>query len=502
MPSLTISILLFLLAHHLAAQPNNLVSNPSFEVYLDCPIDHAGVARVYQPQKYVQDWVSPTLGTPDFLHNCYLVRFFPADSNFIGVPYGWGGYVPAHEGQGYCGLFVYARSSLSGPYPQNREYLQVELTKPMVSGREYCVQFYTRPWDTTTNTSSFGNSLFASRHIGAHFSKERLVNLSGSNLDISISSPHIAASELLNDPSRWTPVSGVYTAEGGERWITIGNFVRDEITWPAMELLSLGSFNVGPHFRDTASYYFIDDVSVHELDSAVLMPYLDNYPVCDAFPQTISAREGFDNYRWSTGDENRTATIDQPGLYWVETSYAGCFKPARDTVIVIAHAPPVVDIGPNISACDLEPGENVVLKNATPLNNYHWSNGLIYDSMVVYKPGTYTLLTRHVCGDISDEMTITECASNLFLPNVITPESNDINAVFAPSGQNVELLLLEIYDNWGHRLYRGFSTDSQWNGRTSDGRLVNPGVYVYKVRARNTLDGSESERIGDITVIR
>jgi hypothetical protein len=102
----------------------------------------------------------------------------------------------------------------------------------------------------------------------------------------------------------------------------------------------------------------------------------------------------------------------------------------------------------------------------------------------------------------SDEIEVFGCTSAIYIPNIITPQSNDLNAVFLPSGLHIEILSLEVYDVWGHRVFRSLQPSSGWNGTTTDGRYVNPGVFVYRLRYQNTLTGEILEKIGDLTVIR
>jgi hypothetical protein len=62
----------------------------------------------------------------------------------------------------------------------------------------------------------------------------------------------------ITDTLNWTKISGIYTAEGGEEWITIGNFFNDDET-TAIEFLG-GEGSI-------VSYYALDDVSIQSLSS-------------------------------------------------------------------------------------------------------------------------------------------------------------------------------------------------------------------------------------------
>jgi hypothetical protein len=64
--------------------------------------------------------------------------------------------------------------------------------------------------------------------------------------------------EIISDSAHWTLVSGLYQADGGETWLTIGNFNKDEETAQGMEYTN-GSA--------PGTYFVIDMVSVIPLDS-------------------------------------------------------------------------------------------------------------------------------------------------------------------------------------------------------------------------------------------
>jgi len=87
----------------------NLVPNPGFEEYFQCP-------GSYNPQgsdrNFAPGWVSPTLGTPDLFNRCSFGN--------AGVPHNWAGVAHAHKGYGYSGIYVWINNN------NYREYLSAE----------------------------------------------------------------------------------------------------------------------------------------------------------------------------------------------------------------------------------------------------------------------------------------------------------------------------------------------------------------------------------------
>jgi gliding motility-associated-like protein len=94
----------------------------------------------------------------------------------------------------------------------------------------------------------------------------------------------------------------------------------------------------------------------------------------------------------------------------------------------------------------------------------------------------------------------------IFIPNVFSPNGDDINDVFAIIANREVTLIrnLVLYDRWGGVLWEGtnFVADGTfgWDG-TSGGELMLPGVYVWSAEIEFR-DGSTDVRAGDVTLVR
>jgi gliding motility-associated-like protein len=71
----------------------------------------------------------------------------------------------------------------------------------------------------------------------------------------------------------------------------------------------------------------------------------------------------------------------------------------------------------------------------------------------------------------------------LLLPNAFTPNNDQLNDRFGISNlflmQSMEYF--EIYDRWGAKMWTTNNLNDTWDG-TFKGNLVNPGMYMYKVK--------------------
>ena len=106
----------------------------------------------------------------------------------------------------------------------------------------------------------------------------------------------------------------------------------------------------------------------------------------------------------------------------------------------------------------------------------------------------------------SDSIAIEEkCPLILYIPNVFSPNGDNINDFFKVSVEQVRRFRMEIFSRWGERMY--YTEDSQegWNGNTASGQSALPGVYVYHIFAEGYNGKGElvSEQLsGDLTLLR
>ena len=223
-------ILLVLIANLAKAQ--NLVPNASFEQLDSCSqinqLNATLASPWFQPVKYLNYNVEES-SSSDLFNIC-------TSNPNSSVPSNDRGYQVPHEGNGYVGICTY------DPYWSDiREYIEVRLTQALVSNKKYSVEFYISLSDITSR---------ASNNMGVHFSKDSL--LAENFIPLIDYIPQIECTTVVTNKTEWTKISGEYTANGGERFMTIGNFRNDQNT--TVQLLGSG--------LPGAAYYIIDNVSV------------------------------------------------------------------------------------------------------------------------------------------------------------------------------------------------------------------------------------------------
>jgi len=233
-----IAIMIFL--PMLCMAQGNLVPNPSFEEYSDCP--NNGGEWWYTPY-----WNNANGSSPDYFNVCSLPDIFPPDTfPRLGVPLNLFGQQDANSGHAYMGLYGVQMGN-----SEWREYVQIELTKPLHHRVRYAVSFY---------VSLSESSRYAVSTLGAHLSVNAI---SSNDLLVLDAVPQILPDPLqpITDTIDWVLITDtMVSTHGGERFITIGNFFSD------LESDTF-FFNPEPPLGNRFAYYYIDDVSVIALDS-------------------------------------------------------------------------------------------------------------------------------------------------------------------------------------------------------------------------------------------
>lgn len=210
------------------AMAQNLVPNHDFSSHVYCP---AGINQ--SELEIVSEWNQTTRGTPDYYHAC---------SNDVGVPHHVFGSREAAAGKGYIGLVAFSPSRRN-----YREYLHAELDMPLRKGEWYCVSMKVALAD---------NATYICDGIGAAltplpFPKSRRMDLI---FNAQLENP---PGNLLYHHPEWITLSSPLMAAGGEKFITLGNFVPDEQLEVKSRLVEIARGKIVHH-----AYYLIDDVIV------------------------------------------------------------------------------------------------------------------------------------------------------------------------------------------------------------------------------------------------
>lgn len=185
--------------------PDNLIPNPGFEFFAKPPI--GWYYRGRQFTEVMKSWSSPTAASPD------------AYGPHVRVPQSWAekgfGEQQPHGGASMAGLTLYGCEEGK---PHCREYLQVRLKEPLVSGQTYAFECWVH---------HLPRSLMINR-IGIAFPFEPITNDDDAPLDLA---PAWETSSMVNcSRGSWKKLTGSFTAANESRTMILGNFRSDRET--------------------------------------------------------------------------------------------------------------------------------------------------------------------------------------------------------------------------------------------------------------------------------
>jgi OmpA-OmpF porin, OOP family len=187
----------------------NLVPNPSFEQYSICPHTGLGLHAIGPDIWYKPDW-----GGAGYFNSC-------AGNSWAGVPYNYalyGSFQFARTGNGYIGMFY-----KNSPKTNARNYFQVQMLDSLKKSKHYYAEYYI----SLTNDSRLGCN-----NQGVLFTKQPVyVDTNAVPLtEILPAFPQVLNKSIIIDTQNWVKVAGIFTAKGGEQFLTLGNFFYDSVT--------------------------------------------------------------------------------------------------------------------------------------------------------------------------------------------------------------------------------------------------------------------------------
>ncbi|MDR1724971.1 MAG: OmpA family protein [Bacteroidales bacterium] len=224
------------------AQGKNLVYNSSFEEHVACP----DKIEPYGQMTQIVAWWQPTGGSADYYNKC--------GGRQTNVPKNKLGIQMPRTGVAMIGIYVSKDSW--------REYVQTELKEKLQKGERYRLTFY-------VSLSEYSSAAIAT--IGGLLTSFRLEDTTHEVLAINERTMHnfevkekrttYFKPQVVNpfenpiiNTTDWTMISGEFEAEGGEAFLTIGNFYSTEKS-NVIEPKNLTYLLPG-------AYYYLDDVSL------------------------------------------------------------------------------------------------------------------------------------------------------------------------------------------------------------------------------------------------
>lgn len=234
----------------------------------------------------------------------------------------------------------------------------------------------------------------------------------------------------------------------------------------------------------------------------VFLVYRDTHPVQSLtwiFGQDTVVNDGRDTFRilWQ-----------EPGpvdLRLLATNPAGCisdtlFRLDVGGVLISLDSTYTVNLGESIIS------ETKVLDGALAGSKIEWlpPTGLSCSDCInpVFSPESttdYLLMITDTLGCVSQYLTRVYVDPPVFIPNAFSPNDDGINDIFELYSESLDVDDFIVANRWGQIIFH--NTEVNWDGRV-EGKMVEPGVYVYQIKGQHSESGRPFEKSGSITLIR
>lgn len=159
------------------------------------------------------------------------------------------------------------------------------------------------------------------------------------------------------------------------------------------------------------------------------------------------------------------------------------------------------------------PGEQtgsifVTAKGGTPPYTYRWNTSPPQDGQLIkgLPAGIYSVTVTDANGCIFtfNNQEIEEKYPKLFLPNVFSPNGDQINdTFFAVHECSIEYFEMKIYNSWGQLIFHTNSISEEWDG-SFNGNDAPIGKYTYSMVYRTAFNGEPimETKKGQFTLVR
>ena len=365
----TITILIAFMC--LQANAQNLVPNPSFESH--GPLLCTWTQYDYEFADEMPQWTMPTRGSTDIFStlvstSCYSHCFSTHSSST--------GQQQPRTGEIMAGMWVYG----NGCSANYREYLEVQLTSPLIVGETYYAEMFVSHADYT-NT--------ATNNMGMYFSD---TYITAPNICSPLNlTPLINEISIITDSINWVKISGTFIATSPAQFLVIGNFYDDDGT----------SVVFYPTNSTRHAMYYVDDVTVR----VKCKDLSSNINICPG--DTVSLVSSITNpLGWVIANSPGVLISSDPILTVSpeQTTTYLTFNNCDSSAITVIVLPPLsLDLGADITLCD---GETISLYPALPNAVYVWQDSSVNEYLDIMEQGVYWVEATDGCEIVSDTITV------------------------------------------------------------------------------------------------
>lgn len=210
------------------------------------------------------------------------------------------------------------------------------------------------------------------------------------------------------------------------------------------------------------------------------------------------------------------ASIDESGVYFIESSLQGCSIILPVTVVI--NPLPIADFVPVPSEVSSLNPYSVMENNSIGAISYVW-NFDDNETSTLINPGHYfegnesgqyqivlTATNEFGCVDIASATLVVIEELLFYVPNTFTPDRDNYNEVFLPvftSGFDPYVYVFYIYNRWGELIFESHDASVGWKGTYGPDQIqVQDGTYTWKIHYKLINSNLEKVVVGHVNVLR
>ena len=502
------AIALFVLCFTINFAQTNLISNPSFE-------DTISVPKTSNQINSCNSW-STQIASPDFFSAFSPSIHVTTFSTVVQTPKNNFGFQFPKNGFNYIGLATKSKGFSSNfSFANYYESIQGKTTQALETNHVYDFKLYYSLADGSGIASNQLQVYFTTNSFTPVMFNYTDPNTYYNTLPVQIQND---TNVFMTDTMNWVPLQDCFIAQGGENFISIGNY-RDGNRSKYIDVVK--NFNFSSELNN-ASYLYIDDLSLYDIGyySGKAAAKKDTV-ICNGVSYTIGNNlKDSANITWwpsaglsCTNCLNPIASPTTTTKYYVQKTL-GCIS-SKDSITLSVYTPSTsAYAGKSATLCindKLQLGTNDVNAYST----YTWQPTQYLNCYYCPQPMataqsniTYTL-SRQECSSTSSstiDIYIDNC--ELLLPQGFSPNNDGINDDLLINLPFTKEAKLTVFNRWGNILFEQSSTTQgtnvqyplslqlNWDGKAQKGimiekgKLVPAGTYFYLVEATHN-DGSK-----------
>jgi gliding motility-associated-like protein len=447
------------------AQGQNILGNPGFELYTQCPVNQSQI-------DYCQNWDS-AVGTADF----YTCGYYAPST--IG-PYG----IPA-SGNGCIGLVASPPYSLN-PTSWYGECIKTDLSKTLTPGEKYELKI-----DAMVNPMGGPVPPIDCYSLGFLFVKKSNnvvfpIHNCGS-IDPQIT---IGVNELQS--GNYQTFTRSFTVDSCYDQLYIGMFCNSNTT--TAPCIQIGDMR----------YIDIDNVSMIKTAEAPAITQgfkSSEINICVGDSITVEDTSNASNYSWQWTFEGASNTqgikkiengiyYQTPGLFDIEL--ITMHECRIDTIvkkdyIEVAERPSLSIISDSTVLCIGEAKTLFAQSNTGIL----WENGETTNYRIVKNEGLYIAQASNQCGTERDSLQVNfdKCDCTVYLPNGFSPNDDQTNDFYSIYYNCViEKSSLIIINRWGEIIFKSENPNQVWDGKYKE-KECPEGIYAALLNYKGYSNG-------------